>query len=240
MRTSQDGLDLIKQFEGCYLKAYLCPANVLTIGYGHTTVAGPPTVTDKMKITKAKAEEILADDLIGCEQDVDRLVKVDLTQHQFDVLVSFVFNCGAGALSKSTLLRRINASQFDKVPSELMKWTRGGGKELPGLVRRRRAEAALWRDLGNDKPQTAFREVPDEPVAPSIVSSKEANAAVIAGGASVIATASEVIPVIKQGTDVLPTLAGMFTQPITMVMVVVIVACIAIWFWRRSRLLDEG
>jgi lysozyme len=144
-RVSPRGLDIIKRHEGLRLNAYLCPAGVWTIGYGHTSAAGAPTVKPGMRITEAEALAILARDLGRFEARVNRLVKVPLTQHQFDALVSFDFN--TGAIHSSTLLRKLNAGRHQDVPAELMRWTRAGGKELPGLVRRRREEAGLWRSL---------------------------------------------------------------------------------------------
>ena len=146
MRISQGGLDnLLKKFEGCRLKAYRCPAGILTIGYGHTSAAGEPLVKDGMTITQEQAEEILKTDLGRYEKPVSDLVKVDLEQNQFDVLVDFAYNAGVGNLKISTLLKKVNAGDFDAVPAELMKWTKGGGKELPGLVKRRQAERALFK-----------------------------------------------------------------------------------------------
>jgi len=165
MKTSAKGLALIKEFEGLRLAAYLCPANVWTIGYGHTSAAGQPAVYSGMRITEAQADEILRRDLAKYEAAVLRLVKVPLNQSQFDALASFCFNVGEGALGKSTLLRKLNRGEYGAVPSELMKWVRGGGRELPGLVRRRRAEAKLWRDLDARPagPEEA-RVHPDQPV----------------------------------------------------------------------------
>lgn len=147
MKTGPKGIALIKAHEGKRLTAYLCPANVLTIGYGHTSAAGDPRVTKGKKISEAEADVILVRDLATFERGVSRMVKSPLTQGQFDALVSFAFNCGLGALQNSSLLRKLNAGRHQDVPAELMKWTRGGGRELPGLVRRRREEAALWRDV---------------------------------------------------------------------------------------------
>jgi lysozyme len=147
MKTSARGLTVIKEFEGKRLEAYLCPAGEWTIGYGHTSAAGTPKVMPEMRITDAEAYAILQRDVVAFEMAVSRLVKKPLNQGQFDALVSFIYNVGAGAFEKSTLLKRINAGRFDDVPAQLMRWTKGGGRELPGLVRRRRAEAALWRSL---------------------------------------------------------------------------------------------
>lgn len=142
-QTSSAGLALIKKWEGCYSYAYHCPAGVLTIGYGHTNLANqPPRVVEGMTITRDQAHEILVSDLRLHERRVNQLVEVDLTQAQFDVLVSFDFN--TGALEKSTLLRKLNAGDYDAVPRELMRWTKGGGRTLQGLVNRRGDEARMW------------------------------------------------------------------------------------------------
>lgn len=142
MKTSQRGIDLIKQFEGLFLKDYDDGVGVRTIGYGHTSVAGPPRVTRGMTITKEQAEDILRDDLAKVEADVSRLVTVPLTQNQFDALVSFHFN--TGGLGRSTALKRLNECKYEAVPDLLKLWNKGGGKVMPGLVRRRSAEAALF------------------------------------------------------------------------------------------------
>jgi lysozyme len=144
---SRQGLDLVKHFEGVYLKAYKCPAGVWTIGYGHTGLKHQDgTVKQGRTITQAEADALLAHDMGKFEDRVNRLVTVPLSQNEFDALVSFDFN--TGALAKSTLLRRLNAGAYDEVPDQLMRWTRASGKVLAGLVRRRKAEADLWRGIG--------------------------------------------------------------------------------------------
>jgi len=238
MRMSADGLALVKEFEGLRLKAYKCPAAIWTIGYGHTSAAGSPTVNPGMEITKEEAEEILKRDMVQYESGVEKLVKVELTQGQFDALVDFAYNAGVGALAKSTLLKKVNAEKFDEVPAEFMKWTKGGGKELPGLVRRRRAEVKLWRGL-DENASVSHEETRAEPDAPapkkSIVQSKEANGAVIAGGAGAVAVAQEVMPIIKEGGDIFSALNGT-----AIVCLVIILAAGAIWYFRKQRLDEEG
>jgi lysozyme len=236
MQTSQKGVDLIKEFEGLRLKAYLCPARVWTIGYGHTTAAGPPIVQPGMTITKAQAEEILRSDLGKYEAGVLNLVKVSLTQSQFDALVSFAYNCGVGALARSTLLKRVNAGRFDAVPAELMKWTKAGGRELAGLVRRRRAEAALWRAVDERAPvdpdeSGASPEIPKP--SKSMAKSREGNAALAAGGAAAVTA-------IGEAASHVGTLSDALGRPAVLVLIVVALACAAIWYWRRQRLQEEG
>lgn len=238
MKTSEAGVDLIKQFEGCKLTAYKCPAGVWTIGYGHTTAAGEPTVVEGMKITAVEATNILKRDLKTFEAGVDAAVKVELVQNEFDALVSFAFNVGLGAFQKSTLLRKLNAGDYAAVPGELMKWTKAGGKELPGLVRRRRAEAGMWR--GVDDAAQDVRAVPDEPPQKRISESKEANGAIVAGASSAVAVASEITPLVQQGADLTTALTAALGRPTVIVLLAVIVIACAIWYWRKQRLEEHG
>jgi len=138
-RTGYDGLQLIKESESLKLEAYLCPAKVWTVGYGHTA-----TAKQGMRISEARAESLLLGDLRECEDAINKLVKVKLSQLQFDALVSLVFNIGVGAFKRSTLLRLLNEGNYDSVPAQLARWNKAGGKVLRGLVRRRDAEATLW------------------------------------------------------------------------------------------------
>lgn len=135
MKTSDNGLHLIKQFEGCKLTAYKCPAGIWTIGVGHTG-----GVTPGMTITQAKADELLRKDVERFEKAVNAYVaKLGLNQNQFDALVSFTFNGGEGMLQ--TLCKNRNAKQ---IADALLLYNKGGGKVLPGLVKRREAEKALF------------------------------------------------------------------------------------------------
>jgi GH24 family phage-related lysozyme (muramidase) len=144
LTTNEAGLELMKHFEGLELEAYICPAGVWTIGYGHTSAAGPPTVYPGMKITQSEATAIFQRDLRKFEQGVRDCVKVPLTSNEFSALVSFALNCGVGALRMSTLLRKLNSSDYQGAADEFLRWTKGGGRELPGLVRRRKAERELF------------------------------------------------------------------------------------------------
>lgn len=142
---SQNGLDLIKGFEGLRLSAYQDSAGVWTIGYGHTGNVKPGD-----RITQAEAERLLQQDTAWAQQAVRDQVKVPLTQGQFDALTSFTFNLGAGALEKSTLLKKLNAGDYAGAQAEFGKWVHAGGEVLQGLVRRRAAEADLF---GGSAPQ---------------------------------------------------------------------------------------
>jgi lysozyme len=130
---------LIKEFEGCKLKAYLCPANVWTIGYGHTD-----GVKEGDEITQQEADRLLANDIDSFTAGVKRLVSVDISRNQLGALVSFAFNLGLGNLRRSTLLKLLNAGKFTEAANEFDKWVFVAGHKLPGLVRRRSAEKALF------------------------------------------------------------------------------------------------
>lgn len=138
-RINEDGVAMIKDFEGLHLTPYLCPANVWTIGYGHTR-----TVRANMHITSAQADQLLEDDLRIAERAVARLVRVPLTGNQFSALVSFVFNVGTTNFERSTLLKLLNRGWYEQVPAQLARWNRASGEILGGLARRRAAEAKLW------------------------------------------------------------------------------------------------
>lgn len=144
MRITQNGIDLIKRFEGFRATAYLCPAKVLTIGYGHTSRAGAPPVTRGMKIGEAEAAVILRRDVESFAKGVAKLLTIPLNDNQFSALVSFAYNVGLGAFAKSSVLKAVNSQDFAAVPGRLKLWTKGGGKVLPGLVKRRAAEAQLF------------------------------------------------------------------------------------------------
>lgn len=139
MKISESGLSLIKSFEGLELKAYLCPAKVWTIGYGHTQ-----GVKEGQVITKEQAESLLKGDLLIYEQAV-LSHNLKLNQNQFDALVSFAYNLGTGNLAKSTLLKKAKINPNDPtIKDEFAKWNKAGGKVLSGLTRRRIAESNLY------------------------------------------------------------------------------------------------
>lgn len=137
--TQEKGLSIIKFYEGFKNKAYVCPAGVLTIGYGHTK-----GVTQGQTITQEQGEEFLKADLKDAERTVNNAVTADINQDQFDALVSFVFNLGAGNFTSSTLLKKINAGDFTGATAEFGKWINAGGKPLEGLKKRRQAESILF------------------------------------------------------------------------------------------------
>lgn len=140
MVTGQAGTDLIKKFEGCRLKAYKCPAGIWTIGYGHTG----PDVKEGLTITNYQAGALLVGDLHKFENAIKLCVRVPLIQNQFDALVAFTFNVGAGALQKSTLLKKLNAGDYTGAANEFLKWDKAGGVTLSGLTTRRKEERELF------------------------------------------------------------------------------------------------
>jgi lysozyme len=142
--VTRHGIELIKRFEGFEPRIYLDAAGYPTIGFGHL-VRGYEREAFKNGISEAAGEELLINDIIAAEQAVLRLIKVSLTDGQFDALVSFTFNLGGGALQRSTLRRKVNREEHTDVPVEFMKWVWAGGKKLKGLIRRRSAESLLYQ-----------------------------------------------------------------------------------------------
>jgi lysozyme len=142
MRISKKGIDLIKKFEGIRLTAYVCPAGVLTIGYGHTG----SDVKPGMRITEEEAERLLLADTESAQQTVSSFVSVKINQNEYDALVSFTFNVGPTAFVNSTLLRLLNHNADRKiVAGEFGRWVKAGdNKPTPGLVRRREEEKKLF------------------------------------------------------------------------------------------------
>ena len=139
MNVSQNCVELIKYFEGFEDTAYLCPANVWTIGYGRTR-----NVKEGDRITEPQAERDLLEELEEFKHQVLHSVKVELTQNELDALTSWTYNLGVGNLNSSTLLKKLNAGSKDEVPAEMLRWNKASGKVLAGLTKRREAEAELW------------------------------------------------------------------------------------------------
>jgi len=144
MRASENGINLIKRFEGCRLTAYQDSVGVWTIGYGWTQPVDGKPVGKGMTITQQKANQLLTEGVAQYENGVTNLVTVPLNQNQFDALVDFAYNLGVNALKGSTLLKKINAGDYAGAVNEFTKWNKAGGKELAGLTRRREAEKSLF------------------------------------------------------------------------------------------------
>jgi lysozyme len=139
MNISQEGISLIKKFEGCELEAYKCAAGVWTIGYGHTK-----NVKEGDSILKEDAESMLVHELQEYCNDVDIAVKVDLKQNEFDALVSWTYNLGPTNLNSSTMLKVLNEGKHNEVPAQMKRWNKASGQVKQGLVRRREAEALMF------------------------------------------------------------------------------------------------
>tara|TARA_A100001515_G_scaffold140139_1_gene135476 strand:+ start:4161 stop:4640 length:480 start_codon:yes stop_codon:yes gene_type:complete len=139
MHISDEGVALVKKFEGCKLEAYQCAAGVWTIGYGSTRgVAKGDTWSQE------KADMMLEDELQEYGEHVEELVTMPLSQNQFDALTSWTFNLGPTNLANSTLLKVLNAGEYEDVPAQIKRWNKANGDVLEGLVRRREAEALLF------------------------------------------------------------------------------------------------
>lgn len=168
-RNLKQAVELIKSFEGIpdgdqttvKLDPYLCPAGYWTIGWGHVVLdpRGKQIKGAENKalarsvypggITKSEAAVLLAEDVRRFSSGVERLIKVAISDAKFCALVSFAFNVGIGALERSTLLWLVNEGAFAQVPTQFLRWTKAGGKELAGLKRRREAEVRLWQSKGD-------------------------------------------------------------------------------------------
>lgn len=140
MKCNEAGLDIIRRFEGLRLKAYYCPAGILTIGYGSTG----KHVKEGMTITEEQAEALLRSDVRSAESAVSRGVKVTLNENEFSALVSFVFNVGATQFWKSTMRALINRNDMTGAALQFARWNKAGGQVLAGLTERRKAEAGLF------------------------------------------------------------------------------------------------
>ena len=139
MEISKEGIALIKKFEGCELEAYKCAAGVWTIGYGSTK-----GVKKGDSMSQEDADKLLLHEIKEYDGYVNDLVEVNLEQNQFDSLCSFCYNLGPQPLKSSTLLKVLNAKDYEGVPAQIKRWNKAGGKVLQGLVRRREAEALLF------------------------------------------------------------------------------------------------
>jgi lysozyme len=161
-RLGDKGAALVKAFESCMkavpggFRAYLDPINVLTIGWGHTNHNGRQFDSSAVW-TQTECDAEFLDDMAVFETAVNRLVTVPLNQDQFDALVSFTFNVGAGNLEKSTLLKKLNAGDFAGAAQEFQRWNKAAGKVLPGLTRRRASEALLFQSI----PDKNYDGIPD-------------------------------------------------------------------------------
>ncbi len=202
--VSKDCIGLIKKFEGLHkvkedglVHSYRCPAGKWTIGYGSCK-----GVRSGMKITVKEAEDLLIEDIKEHQKAIFRYVEVPLTQGQFDALVSFVFNLGAGSFKNSTLLKKLNKGLYDEVPEQLLRWNKarveGKLKPLRGLTRRRAAEAAIFSRDARLPSDEGGPEMPQKVTAASatkpLTKSKTMAGAGVAGAATAL---GEITPQIE-------------------------------------------
>ena len=183
LHLSDAGANLVKAFEGLLKKigpdqyrAYVCPAGVTTIGWGTTAEFGRKLAKDTVW-NKKQCDDAFLNDMRQFEDAVKKLVKVPLTQNRFDALTSFCYNCGSGNLAKSGLLRKVNQQDWQGAADEFPKWNKGGGKVLPGLVRRRASERLLFLnipDLDYDGKPDKIHKEPDEPMPQAVDAPDEA------------------------------------------------------------------
>lgn len=228
MQLTAEGLDLIKRFEGFRARAYRCPSGVWTIGYGHTSAAGAPEVTSTMEISLADAEAILARDAAIFAEGVAAALSGKLSARQFSALVSFAYNVGLGNFRKSSVLAAVNAGDLAAVPQRLQLWNRAGGKVLPGLARRRAAEAELFlSDAPEALPPAASGDVTPEP-GKALRHSSTAWAAILTALAGAIPALA-------------PTFGFALTWPLTCLALLLLTAAVA-WILRERLLkaVEEG
>lgn len=170
-KLTDAGANLIRYFEGCHrsvgegrYRAQLCPAGTLTIGYGHTNASGRE-ITPNTVWAHEQCLMVFGEDMKKYEDTIRRLVKMPLSPYQFDAMVSFAFNVGEGNLLKSALLKKINTADWDGAAQEFTRWSKGGGQEFSGLVRRRAIEALLFRNFPDknyaDKAELVIKPIND-------------------------------------------------------------------------------
>lgn len=145
MKVNAEGYALLKKFEGCRLKSYLCPSAVWTIGYGNTFYEDGTKVKEGDVITQARAEQLAKNVIDKFAVSVRALITQTLNENQFSACVSLAYNIGTGGFKKSSVLRKVNANPNDPTIADSFRlWNKGGGKVLAGLVKRREAEIQLY------------------------------------------------------------------------------------------------
>jgi lysozyme len=235
MNITQQGLALIRRAEGFRSIAYRDAAGTWTIGYGHTSSAGSPSVRRGMKITRQQAEQILVRDVASFAHGVESLVAVPLTEGQFSALVSFAYNVGLENFRKSSVLRAVNAGDFAAVPRRLSLWVKSRGRVLPGLVSRRAAEAAMFIEAAADDSASEETSGIDriEPLSGKpLRNSSTGIAALVSAIAGVVSS--------------LASSLGEFTHrlngPLFAALAALIIVAAALWIIRERRLkaLEEG
>ena len=238
MKTSSAGLRIIKEFEGFRAEAYKpIPSDPWTIGYGFTK-----GVKQGDTITRAEAEIRLRRELVEYERGVERATKGHATQPQFDALVSFAFNVGVAGMARSTVIKRHNEGDHQAAARAFGLWNRAGGRELPGLTRRRAAESALYlTPTRAADPAVEPEDVPDpmpRAVEPerSMAESQITRAGVIAGGSAAVATVAETARTVAD----VKTSADMMGEWLVPLLLVAVVGLCAYIVWQRYKQRKDG
>ncbi len=232
MELCEDGLDLIKAQEGFRARAYRDATGVWTIGYGHTSMAGPPHVTPRMEISARQGEDIFHRDVTRFAEGVRKSLERDLTDRQFTALVSFAYNVGLANFRGSSVLRAVNDGDFEAVPRRLSLWVKAGGRTLPGLIKRRAAEAALFAGETEASVDGGARHLPESPRGKPTHRSTTTLAAIVSALAAAASTLASGVR----------DLAGALPAVRPSMIAAIIVAGAAAWIirerWLKSR--DEG
>jgi lysozyme len=227
---TEEGLSLIRRSEGFRASAYRDAAGVWTIGFGHTSEAGPPRVRSGTRITRKEAMAILARDVETFANGVRGLLKRELAPAQFTALVSFAYNVGLTNFRRSSVLTAVNAGDFDAVPRRLQLWVKCRGRILPGLVNRRAAEAAMFvaeTSASHDPLPPAPIEEPIEPISGTpLRHSSTGMAALLSGAAGLVSSLAASLGEVTEAA---------VRSPIVIAATLVILAA-ALWIIRERRL----
>jgi len=239
--VSENGLNLVKKFEGLHkitedgdVRAYRCPAGKWTIGYGHTR-----GVKSGLRVSVDECEKLLMEDLHEAGNAVRSAVSVPLSQHQYDALVSFVFNLGAGNFRSSTLLKKLNKGLYEEIPAQILRWNKarvdGQLTELRGLTRRRTAEAALWAMDAPLAGQEGGDLMPQKPVQEAVKPLAKSKTLAGAGAAGIGTVGS----LLGDAATNLESLV-MYSESIKMVFLALTVVGIALVTYSRIKDHNEG
>lgn len=239
--VSENGLNLVKKFEGLHkvtedgdVRAYRCPAGKWTIGYGHTR-----GVKSGLRVSVDECEKMLMEDLHEAGNAVRSAVNVPLSQNQYDALVSFVFNLGAGNFRSSTLLKKLNKGLYEEIPAQILRWNKarvdGQLTELRGLTRRRTAEAALWAMDAPLAGQEGGDLMPQKPVQEAVKPLAKSKTLAGAGAAGIGTVGS----LLGDAATNLESLV-MYSESIKMVFLALTVVGIALVTYSRIKDHNEG
>ena len=227
MHASKDCIALIREFEGFRGTAYLDPVGIPTIGYGFTK-----GVTLGDTITREAADKRLAHELASYERGVDEATKGKATQAQFDALVSFAYNVGVAGMKRSSVIKAHNRGDYQAAARAFALWNKAGGRVLPGLTRRRAAEAALYLRADVKEFQQALTVEPESKMAASPIN----RASVVAGGTAGLAAVAETARAVS---DVKQSLESLGVWLIPLLLIVVVGLCGYV-IWQRVHQRKEG